>query len=365
MTRITKIGVVKNRFNEPESPDVIKAEESVIQISKEYSDGLFRIEDSEYLDILFLMDRSAGFELQGPIFTGETKGIFASRNPNRPSPIGLSTVKLLKRTDNELTVSGLDALNDSPVIDIKPVNKIFSNEEFEVIRFNNLKANPGIEVQKYIQSGAVDRLLSMAAQIHRHYCPGLALGVLAGVYGMQKLKLESNGLEDLLAIVETNNCFSDGIQFVTGCTFGNNALIFKDAGKIAYSLVDRNGKGVRIIMKLEAREYMHSVYPEFSTSFEKIIANNERVDETITEFKFHGQKKAFAVIKLEFDRLFTVHSIEGVDLPEYAPSHESLICSVCNESIMASRSVTEDGKILCLECSGKAIHQLTGSGIKI
>jgi len=361
--QFTQIGVVKNRFNEPAEPAVIKAEESMIEVSSEFSEGLFRIEDSKYLDILFLFDRSKGFNLKGPVFSGEVKGVFASRSPHRPSPVGLSTVKLLSRSDNELVVSGLDALNGSPVIDIKPSDKIFSDEELEVIRYNNMKANPRKEIGQYIQAGRLDRLLIMAAQLHGHYCPGLALGVIAGAHGMQELDPHSDGLEELLAIVETNNCFSDGIQFVTGCSFGNNALIFKDTGKVACSLVDRNGEGIRFVMKQEAQEYMHAVYPEFSSAFDKVVDDHDRGVETVTEFKTGGLKKAFAVLDLDFDHLFMRQTLKDTAVPEYAPSHESLVCSNCNESIMASRSVEKEGKIYCLECAGETVNRLTGAGI--
>ncbi len=363
MQQFKQIGVVKNRFDEPEDPAVIRAEESRIEVSSEYSDGLYRIEDSKYLDILFLFDRSKGFNLKGPVRSGEVKGVFASRSPNRPSPVGLSTVKLLKRSGNELVVSGLDALNGSPVIDIKPADKFFTEEELEVIRYNNMKVNPRREIEKQIEAGHLDRLLIMAAQLHGHYCPGLALGVMAGARGMKELDPESDGLEDLLAIVETNSCFADGIQFVTGCSFGNNALIFKDTGKVACSLVDRNGTGIRFVMKQDAQEYMHTVYPEFSSSYDKVVDEHDRNPEIVTQFKTEGLNKAIAVLGLDFDRLFISQVLKEIVVPGYAPSLESLVCSNCKESIMASRSVEKEGKIYCLECAGKKIKRLTGDGI--
>lgn len=363
MNKFTQIGIVKNRFNEPEDPAVIRAEESRIEISGEFSEGLYRIEESQYLDILFLFDRSEGFTLKGPVRSGEVKGVFASRSPHRPSPVGISTVKLLNRSGNELAVTGLDALNGSPVIDIKPTDKFLSGEELEVIRYNNMKANPRKEIEQLIESGRMDRLLIMAAQMHGHYCPGLALGIMAGVYGMREMNRISDGLEDLLAVVETNNCFSDGIQFVTGCSFGNNALIFNDTGKTACSLVDRSGAGIRLVMRHEAREYIAAVNPEFSSAFRDVVNEHDRNVKVVAEFKLQGLAKAFAVLDLDFDRLFARQPLKDIAVPEYAPSHESLVCSCCNETVMASRSVEKEGKIFCLECAGKTINRLTGNGI--
>ena len=55
-------------------------------------------------------------------------------------------------------------------------------------------------------------------------------------------------MEELIAIVETNNCFSDGVQVVTGCTFGNNGLIYKDLGKTAVTVAKRDGTAIRIVL---------------------------------------------------------------------------------------------------------------------
>ena len=65
------------------------------------------------------------------------------------------------------------------------------------------------------------------------------MGVMAATLPIQKIRELSDGMEDLITIAETNNCLSDGIQFVTGCTLGNNALIFKDLGKNAFRTIKR------------------------------------------------------------------------------------------------------------------------------
>ncbi len=82
-------------------------------------------------------------------------------------------------------------------------------------------------VETMIQSCDLEGLLRHAETIHGHRCPMLALGVKAGQYAMKYLEQESTGMEEVVAVVECNNCFTDGIQVVTGCTFGNNALILK------------------------------------------------------------------------------------------------------------------------------------------
>jgi len=60
---------------------------------------------------------------------GKLRGVFATRHPNRPNPIGISTVKLLKRSKNILKVGGIDVLDRTPLLDIKPYVPIFDHKE--------------------------------------------------------------------------------------------------------------------------------------------------------------------------------------------------------------------------------------------
>lgn len=121
--RMEFIGFVHNRWDkaEPQDSDRMKESVSTIEVKKEYADALFRIEKYNELNILFYFDRSEEYELQTVTRSGEVRGVFACCTPRRPSMIGLTTVKLLGVDGNVLTVTGLDALNDTPVLDIKPV----------------------------------------------------------------------------------------------------------------------------------------------------------------------------------------------------------------------------------------------------
>lgn len=225
-----------------------------------------------------------------------------------------------------------------------------------------LQSNPRIEIIELIQKNDRKKLLIKAAQIHGHYCPGLALGILAGTYAMQKITTNSDGMEDLLAVVETNNCFSDGIQLVTGCTFGNNSLIFKDLGKTAFTLTWRIRKGMRISVKADIKRYMQKINPLFSKSYDKVIKNKDRSDFEIQQFKKLGMEKAFAILNLDIIKLFKIEESE-TDIPDYAPSHESITCEKCGESIMEIRIIEKNSKKLCIPCAGEKYYQLEGMGI--
>lgn len=92
----------------------------VIEIYPEYSDALKGVEHSSHLFILYWGDRSDRSVLQSRTpFSEEPVGVFSSRSPNRPNPIALCIAEFIRREENRLIVKGLDALDGSPLLDIK------------------------------------------------------------------------------------------------------------------------------------------------------------------------------------------------------------------------------------------------------
>ena len=119
--QLNQIGIVKSNFFKPTDPLKMKKYESMIIIDKNYEEGLYKIEDSEYLQILFNFHLAKGFNLKDKSYDGNERGIFASRSSIRPNTIGLTKVKLISKKGRKLLVTGLDALDGSPIIDIKRV----------------------------------------------------------------------------------------------------------------------------------------------------------------------------------------------------------------------------------------------------
>lgn len=119
---IKTIGVIKSIYKTREdAPSQGKEDISEIEIFDEYIDGLKDIEGFSHLHIFYLLHKSEGFSLS--ITTPwdiEKHGLFATRSPNRPTPFGYAVVELVERKDNILKVKGLDAIDGTPVIDIKP-----------------------------------------------------------------------------------------------------------------------------------------------------------------------------------------------------------------------------------------------------
>ena len=93
----------------------------VLRILPEYEAGLTDIDGFSHLFVLWEFTRSEGFELVGrPPCDDRAHGVFATRSPRRPNPIGLTVVELLRRDGADLHVRGLDMLDGTPILDIKP-----------------------------------------------------------------------------------------------------------------------------------------------------------------------------------------------------------------------------------------------------
>jgi tRNA-Thr(GGU) m(6)t(6)A37 methyltransferase TsaA len=117
------IGHVENEFDEPTDPYQLRNSISRIVIDPSLSDGLTGLNAGDRILVVFHFHLSEGYDLrQHP--RGDRnrskRGVFTLRSPKRPNPIGISEVELLKAEKNLLTVRGLDALNGTPVLDLKP-----------------------------------------------------------------------------------------------------------------------------------------------------------------------------------------------------------------------------------------------------
>ena len=120
--KIKPIGYVKNNVIENRFGGFGK-EISTIQLEKGYSGALKGIEDYSHVIIVYWMDKAKEqVIIHRPQGNPEVPivGIFACRCPQRPNPIGITTVKLLERKDDKIIVKGLDILDGTPIIDIKP-----------------------------------------------------------------------------------------------------------------------------------------------------------------------------------------------------------------------------------------------------
>jgi tRNA (adenine37-N6)-methyltransferase len=119
------IGFVSSPYHDTkEIPKGLHAKheaEGILKILPEFEIGLTDIEGFSHLFVLWEFDRSGDFDLIGkPPIDEKPHGVFATRSPRRPNPIGLTVVALLRRENGLLHVRGVDMLDQTPILDIKP-----------------------------------------------------------------------------------------------------------------------------------------------------------------------------------------------------------------------------------------------------
>ncbi len=263
-----------------------------------------------------------------------------------------------------LTLQDLFFGPDSPVY-LSQKGELMEPEDIEA-----LKTDPRSSFNRAIRDRDVAACLVKTAEIHGHYCPGSAFGVMATLMGLEALGGESSeGMEDLMAIVEINACFADGIQAVSGCTLGNNALVFRDLGKMAVTFVRRNTQdkeghnGVRVSIRGRIRDHVDRVRPDFFPLMEKVIMARQGSSEEEKAFRDMGRQAAFALIAQPFDTYFNTDFVKAV-LPPYAPIVQSLVCPGCGETVMSTKAVLDgDKKGYCRTCAGVLISGVDGRGI--
>ncbi len=222
-----------------------------------------------------------------------------------------------------------------------------------------------LTLNRLVEERNAEGILEYAREFHGHVCPYLALGIRASLLAMEELgvgRLNYSGSvdESILAIVEVNSCFTDGVQVATGCTLGNNSLIYLDLGKTALTLVKRSTwEGVRVYVDAErlARHYP----PGATELFNRVIRERKGTPEERARLWELWEEAAHRMLRLPRGKF----KVERVKVPpvEQAPIFDSVRCSSCGELIMETRAVYVDGKPLCLRCAGESYPGVVGRGI--
>ena len=133
---IEPIGTIRSPFSEaagtPIQPVMAQDERGSVEIDPHYTEGLADLEGFDRIWLLYWFDRAKPCKLTvKPYMDDATHGLFSTRAPCRPNPIGLSSVRLLAIEDNVLQVAGIDVLDGTPLIDIKPYAPRFDHYPVE------------------------------------------------------------------------------------------------------------------------------------------------------------------------------------------------------------------------------------------
>jgi formylmethanofuran dehydrogenase subunit E len=179
------------------------------------------------------------------------------------------------------------------------------------------------------------------ADFHGHMCPGLAMGIRASEVALEQIGSHADD-EEVVAIVETDMCGVDAIQFLLGCTFGKGNLVHRDYGKNAYTVLRRSdGKAVRISEQPGMRTAT-PLEPEPQGEDEFFARQRERVDQILT---------------VPLEELYQVREVQ-IDPPHLARVFTSVACAACGEATMETRIHRLNGDELCPPCFEERLAEL-------
>ncbi|HDQ40810.1 MAG TPA: formylmethanofuran dehydrogenase [Desulfonatronum sp.] len=186
--------------------------------------------------------------------------------------------------------------------------------------------------------------IDKAVTFHGHECPGLWIGLRAAELCLRELG--HNDENPIIAVVETDMCGVDGIQVLTGCTFGKGNLIHRDFGKTAFSFYrGSDGKSLRAVFQGGA---MGPEYEEMRELMKKMFSGRAMENEKhrASELRTRARQRILAA---PLEDLFAV-SQPDQPAPRPAKILDSLNCSACGESTMESRTRRFAGRTYCIPC---------------
>ncbi len=187
-------------------------------------------------------------------------------------------------------------------------------------------------------------LIEETTRFHGHWCPGLAIGIRASEWVLQEMGKAAD--EEIVAVVETDMCGVDAVQFLTGCTFGKGNLIHKDYGKNAFSFYRRrDNKAARLVVRPD-------IYGDAAAALGKLHKKmgeqglSEEEQKTWTQTRAAISKR---IMEADLADLFDVKP-PSAPMPKPARILSPLVCESCGESVMETRTRHSGGKHLCIPC---------------
>ena len=196
-----------------------------------------------------------------------------------------------------------------------------------------------IDAREYLKAGQ---------QLHGHKCPAMPLGLRAGAAAMNRLGVERAKDKQLYAIVELGDdhcahCFADGVQMVTGCTFGKGNIVKTHQGKFGVTLVDRaSGRAVRVVPQAEGQMAMKKT-PFFIEYRMKGVPASQVPDAVV-------EPLIERVLSLPEEQLLKVGDIERREVPKAAEAFASFVCDRCGEMVVEKYGRLVGDRRVCISC---------------
>jgi formylmethanofuran dehydrogenase subunit E len=198
--------------------------------------------------------------------------------------------------------------------------------------------------QAFLESGLV---------LHGHKCPAMPLGLRVGAAALNKLGVERAKDGQLIALVELGEdhcatCFADGVQMITGCTFGKGNIRKLNYGKWGLTLIDKkSGRAIRVSPKAEAMA-ANKQSDFFKKYREKGVPASQVPSEAVDPL-------VERVMNAPEDRLLNVGEVFEYNWTDAPHSFDSFVCEVCGEMTAEIYGRVLGDKRVCIPCRQKAL----------
>ncbi|MFO7739882.1 MAG: FmdE family protein [Desulfatiglandaceae bacterium] len=179
---------------------------------------------------------------------------------------------------------------------------------------------------------------------HGHNCPGVSIGIRVSELVLRDFERAPD--DEVVAVVETDNCAVDAIQYLTGCTLGKGNLIHLDHGKNVFTFYRRSDeKGMRICLRSDTQSTADSDIPALYRKHYREGLTPEEEERLATARQAMIERIMTAGLK----ELFDVQPAEG-SIPRKARIMEGIPCDQCGERTMETRTRRFMGRTLCIPC---------------
>lgn len=204
------------------------------------------------------------------------------------------------------------------------------------------RERPMTNAKDYFESGL---------KLHGHKCPAMPMGLRVGAAAMNKLGVERTGDSALLALVDLGDnhcatCLADGVQMITGCTFGKGNIKKTNKGKWSLTLIDKKGKkAVRVALRAEAmaKNKASSFFQDYRI---KGVPPTQVPDEVVAPL-------VEAAMNAPEEQILNVSEVFDYNYTEPPHSFDSFVCETCGEmTVLQYGRISKDGKKICQDCAG-------------
>jgi len=190
--------------------------------------------------------------------------------------------------------------------------------------------------------------LTAGQQLHGHKCPAMPLGLRAGAAAMNKLGVERAQDGQLVALLELGeghcaHCYADGVQMITGCTFGKGNIRQLGYGKFGLTLIDRaTGRAVRVVPKAEAQAASKQT-PFFKEYREKGIPASQVPLEVVAPL-------IEQVMAAPEDKILNIGEVHDHRLPKPVDAFDSFVCERCGDTVVEKYGRVVGDRRVCMPC---------------